>query len=536
MNVDIHKIKFFIFNKVNILMLRFIVIALCSILFNQYARAYELEFSTYLGASDQDGVRDVFVDNQKNIYITGGTKSSSFPTTAGAYDRSFNGAMDIFVAKFNSSGKLLWSTFLGGPNYDRAYAIEVDNQGNVYVAGRSGPGFPTTAGTFQRNDCASFSPSICSAGDGWNGYYSSPAYGNQNAFVAKLSNDGTSLIWSSYVGAAQGCRDMALDSSGNVFVQLGYPNSTNSDPPFSWFSGSYLESPQGGEDDGIIKISSDGSSVIWATYIGGSADEGPASIRVDSNGTVYLGTVTASSGIATAGVWDETYNGGKDYYVAKVSSDGKTLLWATYLGGSGFEGVNTHTLAVDDSGNVYVAPATTSSDFPATSGAYDESYNGNTESAVVKLSSTGALIASTFLGGTAYDNIDGIYADSSGRVYVTGVTQSDNFPVTSDSYQANNGGSSDATLTVLSSDLSSLVYSTYMGGRNDDGGRTAFLDQNGNLYVAGSSSGSGWPTLNAHQGTFAGGSKDGILAKFNTNSLDTVPPSPPTGLRIKDMN
>jgi hypothetical protein len=113
------------------------------------AGSYSIDFCTYIGGERLDMARDVEMDRQGNIYITGGTDSSSFPTTPGAYDRTFNGLVDTFVTKLNPSGKLIWSTYLGGPKYDRAYAIEVDEAGYVYVGGRGGAGYPTTPGVVQ---------------------------------------------------------------------------------------------------------------------------------------------------------------------------------------------------------------------------------------------------------------------------------------------------------------------------------------------------------------------------------------------------
>jgi hypothetical protein len=119
---------------------------------------YNVAFSTYLGGSGWEYPRDVFVDGAGNVYITGGTHSPDFPTTPGAYDRTFDdrcgscgsqGPLDVFVTKFDAGGAIAWSTLLGGPNYDRAYGIEVDSAGYVYLAGRAGPAFPTTPGSFQ---------------------------------------------------------------------------------------------------------------------------------------------------------------------------------------------------------------------------------------------------------------------------------------------------------------------------------------------------------------------------------------------------
>ena len=190
---------------------------------------YSLSFSTYLGGSGEDTIRDVAVDRVGNIFITGGTASSNFPTTAGAYDRSHNGNMDVFVAKFSPSGKLIWSTLLGGPNYDRAYAIEVDAQGFVYVTGRAGRGFPMANAiqpTFQ-------------------GYNTGSLYGEQNAFIAKFSADGATLIFSSYFGTSQMNRDIALDANGDIYVAGGHDLAKSGPFPTGWFARAYKKAPIG---------------------------------------------------------------------------------------------------------------------------------------------------------------------------------------------------------------------------------------------------------------------------------------------------
>ncbi len=165
----------------------------------------------------------------------------------------------------------------------------------------------------------------------------------------------------------------------------------------------------------------------------------------------------------------------------------QVVVWGTYLGDSGDNWVNTHNLAIDGQGNAYVS-VTSNSGFPTTAGAFQTVYGGgNSDIAISKFDwATGALIASTFLGGSGGDNPDGIYVDASGNVFITGETGSTDFPVTSGTaYQSQNGGSHDAVVVMLSADFSQLLYSTYMGGGSYDMGRSGFLDHNGNLYITG---------------------------------------------------
>ncbi len=487
------------------------------------AESYELAFSTYFGGSNWEHARDVFVDARGCIYIVGGTASKDFPTTPGAVDRTLStggkylgdgGPCDVFVAKFAPDGKLIWSTLLGGPNYDRAYAVEVDDEGCVYIAGRAGPGFPTTDGAFQPE----YGGELHDEG----------LYGAQNGFAAKIAPDGDRIVWASYVGVDDLCRDLALDRRGNVYVPSGWGERSAASPTPDWFATAFRNAlqkePAGETDFGVVKIAGDGTRVIWATWLGGSGEDiHRASIRVDGRQRVYVLLNTKSTDIPTAGAGaDRTFNGAIDGYVAMLEADGSALVYGTYLGGSGIDqGGRTHRLAIDGRGNTFVAMSTDSMDFPTTPGAWDRTRNGPADIAVVKIGPDGALLQSTFIGGSGAESPDGVYVDRRGAVFFVGRAQSEDFPVTADAFQrAYGGGAYDAIAVVLAPDFSRLLYSTYLGGPSYDHGRSAFLDDRGNLYLTGAADGPGWPTKNAHQERFAGGggpgwgNGDNLLAKF----------------------
>ena len=497
------------------------VLAMTSLAFA--ADAYDLTFSTYFGGSDWEHARDVAVDKSGNIYVVGGTASPDFPTTPGAYCRQLQtggaqqfGPCDVFIVKFAPDGTLLWSTLVGGPNYDRAYGVEVDEQGYVYAAGRAGPGFPV------KN---AFQPDFDGVDNG--------SYGMQNAFVLKLAPDGSDLVWSSYVGVSTLCRDIAIDEKGDVYVPGGRWN-TSKTPPAEWFASAYQKEPPGGiADCGVIKIKSDGSRVLWATWLGGSAqDNSAASIRVGAGGRIYVGGSTFSVDFpTTAGAYDRTYSGKADFFVACLTPDGSDLVYGTYLGGPGNEWISTHNLAVDDFGNAYAAIPTGSPDYTVSEGAFQQVFRGgNTDWAITKLSPSGALLGSTLLGGSDGENPDGIYIGSDGQVFITGETQSADFPVTVGAVQTQKNAGTEAVLVTLSSDLKRLLYATYLGGGANDNGRSGCLGADGNLYITGASNGAGWPTKNAYQSTFAGGggnygNGDCILARLTPARTITVDPA-----------
>jgi hypothetical protein len=167
------------------------------------AESYEVGFSTYVGGSGYEHIRDICADKQGNVYITGGTTSSDYPTTPGAYQQTHGGMFDIFVTKFSSTGDIIWSTLVGGKDYDRAYAIEVDDQGYVYVGGRGGRDAPITPGVVQETFKGQ-----------WAG---GPYKSDMNACIFKLSPDGSKLIWATYFGTGEKFRDIDIDQEGDVY-------------------------------------------------------------------------------------------------------------------------------------------------------------------------------------------------------------------------------------------------------------------------------------------------------------------------------
>jgi hypothetical protein len=483
--------------------------------------SYDLAFSTYFGGRDWEHARDVVVDAQGNIYVVGGAASADFPTTPGVYSRTLHtdktqdfGPCDVFVVKFAPDGRLLWSTLIGGPGYDRAYGVEIDKDGLICLAGRAGPSFP------MKN---AFQPDFNGVDNG--------SYGMQNAFVLKLLPDGSDLVWSSYVGVSTLCRDVAVDPNGDVYVPGGRWNTTKT-PPAEWFANAFQKEPGNDEDCGAIKIKGDGSRVLWATWLGGSGQDGSAaSIRIGPGGKVFIGGSTFSEDFPTTeNALDRTYNGEADFFVTCFTPDGSTLVYSTYLGGAGNEWISTHNLAVDAQGNAYVAVPTASANYPVTRGAFQRAHRGgSTDWAITKLSPTCGLLASTLVGGNGDENADGVYVDPAGNVFVTGETKSTDFPVTTGAYQRQNGGGSDAAVILLAADFSKLLYATYLGGPANDNGRSGFLGSDGSLYVVGASDGPGWPTKNAFQAAFAGGggnygNGDCILARLSPPSTITVDP------------
>ena len=384
---------------------------------------------------------------------------------------------------------LVYSTYLGGSGIDPGNAIAVDSAGNAYVTGTTSPtDFPTA------------SPLQTASGGGY------------DIFVAKLNAAGSALIYSTYLGGSgyDAGYGIAVDSAGNAYV-TGYTTSTN------FPTASPLQASFGGgfNDAFVAKLNAAGSALLYSTYLGGSADDYSYGIAVDSAGNAYVTGYTLSTNFPTASPLQAANAGAADTFVTKVNAAGSALVYSTYLGGSGNDqGLG---IAVDSAGNAYVAGYTGSTNFPTASPLQAANGGGgNFDAFVAKLNAAGsALVYSTYLGGSGQDMGWGIAVDSAGNAYVTGRTASTNLP-TASPLQATNGGGGyyDAFVAKLNAAGSALVYSTYLGGSDNDIGHGIAVDSSGNVYVAGYATSTNFPTASPLQAANAGGA-DTFVAKLN---------------------
>jgi len=466
--------------------------------------------STFLGGSSSDSGSSIAMDLSGNIYVTGGTSSSDFPTTSEAYDTSYNGGDDVFVSKLNNNlGTLLSSTFIGGSSDDSGSSIAMDLSGNIYVAGGTySSNYPTTIGAY---DTSHNTPSCC--------YYS-------DVFVSKLNNSLSSLLASTFIGGVvnDSSSSIAIDSAENIFV-TGSTHSSN----YPTTPGAYdvlFNDPDDGyyPDIFISKLNNSLSSLLASTFLGRTADYYAKSIAIDSSDNVFVAGV---GGIpATSGAYDTSSNGESDVFVSKLNNSLTSLLASTFIGGSSNDFF--YSMAIDTLGNIFITGTTYTSNYstnypyPTTTGAYDTSHNGIFDVFVSKLNNNlTSLLASTFLGGSGVDYGKSIAIDSGGNIFVTGYTYSSDFSTTPGAYDASfNGGSTDVFVSKLNNNLNSLLSSTFLGAAGGDGsdtGNSLTIDSKGNVFVTGSTGSPNYPTTSRAYDNSFHNDQDVFVSKLDDN-------------------
>ena len=465
-----------------------------------------LSYSTYLSGSADTFVYGVAVDHSGSAYVTGCTTSTDFPTTHGTYQSDFQRdnpfppdfvQPNAFVAKFNPAGSaLVYSTYLGGgTDLACGSGITLDSSGNAYVTGLTGLDFPITQGAFR----------------------SAPRE-DIDAFVTKLNQDGSALIYSTYLGGRfptsnnfNGAEDdgfaIAVDSAGNAYI-AGRTQSLD----FPTTLGAFQPGFQGRFAGFVTKVNPQGSALVYSTYLG---DPAPidlnhdftviSGLAVDRDGHAYaVGKTSSPNFPTTPGAYQTSFGGGDyDAFVTKLSPDGASLVYSTYLGGRGscverfsscLGNDEALAVAVDAGGHAYVTGKTDSINFPIVGPLAQQPTLPAVNAFITKVSPDGkALIYSTYLGGgrSQFDQPiatsgNAIAVDSAGNAFVAGSTQFDAFPTTQGAFQSTfSGGDSDVIVTKLDPTGAVLLYSTYLGGSFGDEANAIALDSSGNAYVSG---------------------------------------------------
>jgi hypothetical protein len=453
-----------------------------------------VSYSSYLGGTSTDQGFAIAVDSSGSAYVTGNTNSADFPTAGAIYPNRNGTSTDIFVTKLNPTGTaLIYSTYIGGTRSDYGKGIAVDSAGNAYVTGytNSFGGFPLVN---------ALQPNF----GGPSGFIG----GSNDAFVTKLNPAGDALLYSTYLGGSDNdyANGISVDSAGSAYV-MGSTVSTN------FPTATPLQPTRAGSRDVFVtKIDPGGTTLAYSTYLGGSGLEyGDTSIAVDAAGCAYVTGMTSSTDFPTVNAIQTMFGGTWDMFVSKIEATGAALEYSTYLGGAGDD--RGYGVAVDSTGSAYVVGLSNGGDFP-TANALQPTFAGGVDAVVVKLNSAGAaLVYSTYLGGSGVEYGYRIAVDAAGSAYLTGVTNSTNFPtaIPLQAAQADGGVFFDTFVTKLSSSGRGLVFSSYLGGGADDYAYGIAVDQMGNAYVTGYTTSTNFPTAGPLQPTNRGNTDAYVL-------------------------
>lgn len=407
-----------------------------------------------------------------------------------AYALGDDGTVTFRLGRFDPSRLLVidpvlsYASYLGGSLGESVEAVAVDGAGNLYAAGT------TTSADFPIvNAYTSQFPGAC-------------------GFVTKLNAAGTAIVYSTYIAGVYGVSGIAVDAGGNAYLS----GTTYGDLPVK---GAFQGSHQGGSDAFLTKLGPAGNTLVYSTYLGGSeADEGWG-LALDGAGKAYLTGTTWSPGFPTVSAYQSTMKGDHDAFVSVFNAAGNGLTMSTFLGGTDWD--QGRGIGVDASGNIVVAGHTFSVDFPVKN-AYQSASGGNMDWFVSKLTAAGGLVYSTYLGGGGVEGADVVAVDGAGNAYVAG-GGGGGFPLKG-SLQAP-AGDIDLAIVKLSA-AGGLQFSTLWGGSGNEEPGGIALDGAGNIFVAGYTRSSNFPTVNPSQATYGGDGADAIVVSLNGSGTQVL--------------
>lgn len=364
-----------------------------------------LLYGTYLGGLSLEEIGAAQVTSSGDIYLTGWTSSSNFPTL-NAYQPvqpDTNGWADAIVAKFDGSGSLVYSTYLGGNNLDRGQDIAVDSSGAAYITGFTRSlNFPTQNA------------------------FRGTLIGSSSSFLTKLSASGNALVYSTYVGSGEGYA-VTVDGNGSAYITGVTDLGT-----FPTTPGAYDTSYNGNFDTYITKFAPDGTGLVFSTFLGGSQTDGTwggGTIVLDGGGNVYVTGVTGSADFPQFGGYSTSFHGAgqNDIYLAKLNASGSSLIYSTFFGGIYSDSPSA--LLVDADGNAYIAGDTGSPDFPVVD-PYQPTLAGGNDAFLTQFNASGsAILSSTYIGGSLGETIAGMVLAPDGSLWLAGSTQSTDLPM-----------------------------------------------------------------------------------------------------------
>jgi hypothetical protein len=465
------------------------------ILFFSYFHSYsQLIWSSYLGGQSGESPNCMNIDNASNIILSGSTLSSNFPTTSGAYNTNYQGrqsdSTDMYITKLNSNASdLIFSTFI---SLGIITSLSIDKMNNLNFSGISHSNYPTTSFAYRTTGDTNV----------------------LNVIATKIKSDGTSLLYSTYIGPGGGILD--LDLYGNVFI-----GGRTDSKKFPITIGAYDTSLHGSGDAFLTKLNNVYNSLIYSTFIGGNDIDNLQDIKVDNLGNAYFGGETYSFDFpVTSNCYDSIHKDRTDIFITKLNPSGNFLMFSTFIGGNNYDGLRK--LIIDKDKNVYICGSTQSSDYQITSGAYNSEFKSKVSSYVTKFNPEGnSLIFSTFIADSSICN--DIVLDNNGNIMLTGSTNSSNYPITDDAFDksfnsidsSSHAIISDCVLTILNKYGNSLIYSSFLGGRNIDDGSNIKLDSLHNIYLSGLTNSTNFPVTDGVFQKKYKGNSDIFVSKFN---------------------
>ena len=466
-----------------------------------------MKYGLYFRGFGMESANGVAVDSNKNAYVIGTTFSAPYDVPAGSTGSNAGGT-DVIVVKINPDGTLpRYITYLGGKGDDAGYGIRVDSAGNAYLTGTTNStNFPVVN---------PLQPQLA---------------GKNDAFITKLSPNGTPLIFSTYVG---GTKDdygyaIALDSANNVYT-TGYTES----PQFPIFttSAQHRTARNGLADAYAIKVRSDGQELLYSEYIGGRVSETGYGIAVDTKGDAYItGETYSYKEFPTINAYDSTFNGYSDIFITKVAPSGDPFIYSTLIGGSGRDGARA--IAVDGDGYAYITGSTWSKDFPVKD-AFKPIYPGVGAAFYTRINPSGdSLSYSTYLNGPEkFDEGRGIAVTPAGSVYITGITHIANLQLYDPFQPKYGGGVDDAFVAKFINGQAEPAYLTYLGGSDKDEGYAIATDGLCEAYIVGLTRSLDFPTSSPYPENFTPKGSGGFIAVLK--DCVCTPPvanfTPPTG-------
>ncbi len=453
----------------------------------------ELLYSSYLGGSEKENGNALALDADGCRIIAGETRSSDFPVEE-PFQEIYGGSRDAFVSKVSQDGgQLLFSTFLGGSFVDYANDIAMSELEEIILTGNTVSSDFPLLNPFQGDQ------------DG------------QDAFITRLSPDGATLLSSTYLGGSMGesSRAVTIDQSGSMTV-VGYTDSPDF-PLQNPFQGTYT-SPL--DDAFIARISPEGNSLVFSTYMGGYGTDQAFDVIVDDEGNSYVTGRTSSSNFPVMNAYQESFAGTMDAFAVKLSPDGSEMIYGTYLGGSQWDdgrAVGLH------EGYLLIAGSTESLGFPVKYSFQEELAGGPSgDGFLTKLDPTGQeLVYSTFYGGSLSDGLRGLWVDEGGSAFVTGYSLSPDLPL-QNPFQGNLAGSDDCMVARFAPWGSELFWSTFLGGTDDEAGHDIEVDASGNTHIVGTTYSADFPVLNPYQSELLGTS-DVFLTTFGPEGTPVHP-------------